>query len=1034
MPIKKIVSRFASFLVLSIFCVFEVNAINLFDDAKLEQTTSSSKQKIAQASATEFSMKLNPMAMRETEELITVNLPHKRFATKRAEQIGLPHERVTPYVMTEQKGSVLVNTNNGELESITVLDRANKVVFQGTAQADGWVSFKQVSMQDYICDEFHNHEVSSSAQLQTARSRFFQSLNSLTLDQVTSLQSRPGATNVIYIDYQGGSVSGTAWNIDLDEAEIFYDNYSYDNDASSFSLIDLQSMYAGWAEVAEDFAPFDVNITTDFLVFDAAQPRNKSRIIATSTPLFSAGGIAILNSFGRRDDDFLSIGWTFNRTFGSLGATNSHEIGHQMGLSHDGAGNNELTAGFGNAGPIMGASFSRDFVHWNRGDYPNANRDEDDIDIISEKLGALADDHGDNNATASLLNGDETIGLITPQGIRDEVDRDVFQFTLATDQNIDLTVRALFDQPNSQGSDDTAGGLNLSAIVELRNQGNQLISDKIPVIDPSSNVFSFTGDLPAGTYFLSITGQAYANAMFTEYGNGGFYQILFDDGSIPSPDLAVTSVDVNDDTLGQGQAFSVAATLSNIGNAESSVSTLRYYQSNDAVITTSDTQVATDAVNALAAGDESAESINLFAPNTNGTFFYGACVDEVSGEENLANNCSEAVSITVTTTPPPASDLQVTSAQLSRSTATINQEFSVSVSVNNLGDLASTGTTLKYFLSADQTITDTDNEIGEQSVAPLNLGGTSNHVINLAAPPVPDEYYYGACVVAASNEDDDSNNCSEGVLLTVTPTARADLNVDFLQFSSSTVANGDTLGVSSRVTNLGPNAAAATQIRYMQKPASVFVGFSTFGSAEVESLDANQRSNQNVDLTINLDPGEYEVIACLIALSNDFNFTNNCVFAQTNLIVTQPVSIAPDIYEPNDNPQDAKSIASNTVQSHTIHRIDDEDWLMFELEQEAQTISIETSGAGNDDTRLWLYDASMTELAFDNDGGEGNFSKIEVEQLPAGRYFIEVDEQGNDDTIELYNIRLNVISAPSSEEELCLPIKNQNGNVVLICL
>ena len=55
----------------------------------------------------------------------------------------------------------------------------------------------------------------------------------------------------------------------------------------------------------------------------------------------------------------------------------------------------------------------------------------------------------------------------------------------------------------------------------------------------------------------------------------------------------------------------------------------------------------------LSAGGTSAESISLNAPSSAGTYYYGACVESVSGESNTGNNCSSGVSITIAAVTPP---------------------------------------------------------------------------------------------------------------------------------------------------------------------------------------------------------------------------------------------------------------------------------------------------------------------------------------------------------------------------------------------
>lgn len=113
------------------------------------------------------------------------------------------------------------------------------------------------------------------------------------------------------------------------------------------------------------------------------------------------------------------------------------------------------------------------------------------------------------------------------------------------------------------------------------------------------------------------------------------------------PDLVVQSPSVSNSNPNAGQSFTLRATVRNQGRARSAATTLRYYHSSAATISTSDTRVGTDAVGGLSAAGTSAESISLTAPLSAGTNYYGACVDPVSGESDTANNCSSAVRVVV---------------------------------------------------------------------------------------------------------------------------------------------------------------------------------------------------------------------------------------------------------------------------------------------------------------------------------------------------------------------------------------------------
>ena len=121
-------------------------------------------------------------------------------------------------------------------------------------------------------------------------------------------------------------------------------------------------------------------------------------------------------------------------------------------------------------------------------------------------------------------------------------------------------------------------------------------------------------------------------------------------GEIPAsdvPDLVVQTPSVSDSSPNAGESFMLSATVRNQGNGRSASTTLRYYHSLDATISTGDTEVGTDTVGSLTAAASSDQSISLTAPSTAGTYYYGACVDPVSGESATGNNCSRAVTVTV---------------------------------------------------------------------------------------------------------------------------------------------------------------------------------------------------------------------------------------------------------------------------------------------------------------------------------------------------------------------------------------------------
>ena len=117
-------------------------------------------------------------------------------------------------------------------------------------------------------------------------------------------------------------------------------------------------------------------------------------------------------------------------------------------------------------------------------------------------------------------------------------------------------------------------------------------------------------------------------------------------------DLVVEAPMVSNDYLLPGGSFTLSATVKNQGDAAATATTLRFYQSADTTITTSDIEVGTANVGALQRNETVKINIRINAPMTLGIHHYGACVDTVDNETNSDNNCSPSVTLAVSDTLP----------------------------------------------------------------------------------------------------------------------------------------------------------------------------------------------------------------------------------------------------------------------------------------------------------------------------------------------------------------------------------------------
>ena len=117
------------------------------------------------------------------------------------------------------------------------------------------------------------------------------------------------------------------------------------------------------------------------------------------------GGVAYVGGFG---EAIAQPAFVFANALGggekSYAEAATHEIGHTLGLDHDGTASSEYYAGHGSWAPIMGVGYSRPVVQFSIGEYTGANRNEDDLAIMAATGAPLrADDYGNNTATAFVV-------------------------------------------------------------------------------------------------------------------------------------------------------------------------------------------------------------------------------------------------------------------------------------------------------------------------------------------------------------------------------------------------------------------------------------------------------------------------------------------------------------------------------------------------------------------------------------------------------------------------------------------------------
>ena len=384
---------------------------------------------------------------------------------------------------------------------------------------------------------------------------------------------------------------------------------------------------------------------------------------------------------------------------------------------------------------------------------------------------------------------------------------------------------------------------------------------------------SLTAPATAGTYYYGACVDTVTDESDTTDNCSASVKV---DVEAPKyPDLEVGSPSVSDSGPETGASFTLSATVSNTGDGGSPATTLRYYRSTDATITTSDASVGTDAVGALAASGTRAESISLTAPATAGTYYYGACVDTVTDESDTTDNCSASVKVDVEAAKYP--DLEVGSPSVSDSGPETGASFTLSATVSNAGDGGSPATTLRYYRSTDATITTSDASVGTDAVGALAASGTSAESISLTAPATAGTYYYGACVDTVTDESDTTDNCSASVKVDVEAPKYPDLEVGSPSVSDSGPETGASFTLSATVSNAGDGESVATTLRYYRSTdATITTADASVGTDAVGALAASGTSAESISLTTPATAGAYYYGACVDTVTDESDTTDNC--------------------------------------------------------------------------------------------------------------------------------------------------------------
>ncbi|GGO84101.1 hypothetical protein GCM10011584_00860 [Nocardioides phosphati] len=388
------------------------------------------------------------------------------------------------------------------------------------------------------------------------------------LSETFLLESRPGSNRTIYLDFTGDTVNGTAWNQSYG-ADIVAQPYSIDTTVdTNFSDAELTEIQRTWQTVAEDYAPFDVNVTTKDPGAAAIDRTDSTDQVFGTRALITnggtvydkcgCGGVAYVNVFTSSGSNhgYYQPAWVFSNGTGkngkSVGEATAHEVGHNFGLSHDGTSTQGYYSGVAPWAPIMGASYYQPVTQWSLGEYPDANQHQDDLAIIATGAPLRADDHGNSAATATVLGADAPANGV----ISTRQDVDAFGFTGSGSTTVSVTPADGVPDLDVQLSILDASG---ATVATVNPAVTRVSSGQSTGLDAT-----WTGTLPAGgaTYTAVVDGVGSGDpavaGQYSDYASLGNYQIRMTTTTAPQPNtVTVTNPGAQSATVGAPASLQV---------------------------------------------------------------------------------------------------------------------------------------------------------------------------------------------------------------------------------------------------------------------------------------------------------------------------------------------------------------------------------------------------------------------------------------------------------------------------------------------
>jgi hypothetical protein len=238
----------------------------------------------------------------------------------------------------------------------------------------------------------------------------------------------------------------------------------------------------------------------------------------------------------------------------------------------------------------------------------------------------------------------------------------------------------------------------------------------------------------------------------------------------------------------------------------------------------------------------------------------------IGGQEVLANVVRRLVNQVLLIGPAaPGPDLVESTVNNPPAVVTLNEQFTVTDVVENIGTGTAAASTTRYYFSVDGVQKTTRLGGGGRSVPSLTPGGTSlgSDVVRVPITTEPRRYFLLACADdrKAVVEENEGNNCRAAA--SQVEVKAADLVITALSEPPASAPEGSSFPVSDTTRNNGNwPAGQSTTTYYLSLDKKKNTGDVIVASRVVPGLAAGQVSSDTGTATASTSPGTYHLLAC----------------------------------------------------------------------------------------------------------------------------------------------------------------------------